>query len=133
MSRARSQTPYSSSHQGRRRGQVSASCSAANGMAVDKQGNLLVAVSSAPNSGSVIDVFAPGNPNPSKQFGGVFQPFMIDLDRGEHHLYVADYGSGNHDGGVFEFSYPSGTLVNKYTQGAASEAYGVAVNPPAPF
>jgi DNA-binding beta-propeller fold protein YncE len=103
------------------------------GMAVDKNGNLLVAVSAAPSSGSVVDVFAPGKTTPSAQIGGVFQPFMIALDRSEHHLYVADYGSGNHDGGVFEFSYPSGTLISKYVQGAASEAYGVAVNPPAPF
>jgi DNA-binding beta-propeller fold protein YncE len=103
------------------------------GMAIDRRGNLLVAVSAAPNSGSVVDVFPKGKTRPSVQFGGVFQPFMIDLDRGEHNLYVADYGSGNHDGAVFEFSYPVGTIVNKYTQGAASAAYGVAVNPPAPF
>jgi DNA-binding beta-propeller fold protein YncE len=103
------------------------------GMAIDLQGNLLVAVSTAPNSGSVVDVFPPGKTKPSAQFVGVFQPFMIALDRGEHHLYVADYGSGNHDGAVFEYAYPAGTLAGKYTQGAASEAYGVAVTPPAPF
>jgi DNA-binding beta-propeller fold protein YncE len=103
------------------------------GMAFDRNGNLIVAVSTAPISGSVIDVFPPGKTQPSAQFAGTFQPFMIDLDRSEHHLYVADYGSGNHDGAVFEYSYPTGTIIGKYTQGAASEAYGVAVNPPAPF
>jgi DNA-binding beta-propeller fold protein YncE len=102
------------------------------GMAFDTSGNLLVAVSKAPNSGSVVDVFAPGATMPSAQIGGVFQPFMIDFDQSKRHLYVADYGSGNHDGAVFEFAYPSGTLVGKYSQGAASAAYGVAVNPPAP-
>lgn len=99
------------------------------GMTFDNNGNLLVAISLAPNSGSVVDVFPPGQKNPSKQIGGVFQPIMLDFDRSKRHLYVADYGSGNHDGGVFEFAYPSGTLEEKYTQGAASGAYGVAVNP----
>jgi DNA-binding beta-propeller fold protein YncE len=103
------------------------------GMAVDQHGNLLVAVSTAPVSGSAVDVFPPGKTHPSAQFTGVFQPFMIALDRDERHLYVADYGSGNHDGAVFEFAYPTGTLIGKYTQGAASAAYGVAVNPPAPL
>ncbi len=101
------------------------------GMAFDSAGNLLVAVSAAPNSGSAVDIFAPGQTQPSTQIGGVFQPFMLDLDRSEHHLYVADFGSGNHDGAVFEFAYPSGNLISKYTHGAASAAYGVAVNPPA--
>jgi DNA-binding beta-propeller fold protein YncE len=101
------------------------------GMAFDSSGNLLVAVSEAPNSGSVVDVFAPGTTTPSKQIAGTFQPFMIALDKNRRHLYVADFGSGNHDGAVFEFAYPSGKLVNKYTQGGASAAYGVAVNPPA--
>ncbi len=102
------------------------------GMAFDAAGDLVVAVSMAPNSGSVIDVFPPGKTRPSKQFTGTFQPFMIAFDRAKQHLYVADFGSGNHDGGVFEFAYPSGTLVTEYTHGGASGAYGVAVNPPAP-
>lgn len=101
------------------------------GMAFDGSGNLLVAVSTAPRSGSVVDVFTPGSKTPSKQITGTFQPFMIAFDKNRRHLYVADIGSGNHDGAVFEFAYPSGTLVNKYTQGGASAAYGVAVNPPA--
>ena len=101
------------------------------GMAFDANGDLLVAVSAAPNSGSVIDVFPPGKTQPSKQIAGTFQPFMIAFDRSKRHLYVADFGSGNHDGGVFEFAYPSGTLVSKYAQGGATAAYGVAVNPPA--
>lgn len=103
------------------------------GMAFDSHGNLLVAVSMAPGSGSVVDIFPPGKTVPSAHIGGVFQPFMIDLDLSERHLYVADFGSGNHDGGVFVFSYPSGNLVAKYARGAASAAYGVAVNPPAPL
>ena len=103
------------------------------GMAFDSHGNLLVAVSMAPNSGSKVDVFPPGSTKPSAQIGGVFQPFMIDLDQSERHLYVADFGSGNHDGAVFEFSYPAGKLIGKYSQGAASVAYGIAVNPPAPL
>lgn len=101
------------------------------GMAIDRHGNLLVAVSAAPNSGSAVDIFAPGTTEPAAQFGGVFQPFMIDLDKTEQHLYVADIGSGNHDGAVFEYAYPSGKLVGKYTQGAASAAYGIALNPAA--
>jgi DNA-binding beta-propeller fold protein YncE len=101
------------------------------GMAFDASGNLLVAVSKAPGSGSVVDVFPPGSTTPSKQITGPFQPFMIDFDKTRRHLYVADFGSGNHDGAVFEFAYPSGKLVTKYTQGGASAAYGVAVNPPA--
>ena len=102
------------------------------GMAFDSSGNLVVAVSKAPGSGSVIDVFQPGKTSPSKQIFGTFQPFMIAFDKSKSHLYVADFGSGNHDGGVFEFAYPSGTLITEYTQGGASEPYGVAVNPPAP-
>jgi DNA-binding beta-propeller fold protein YncE len=101
------------------------------GMAFDSRGDLIVAVSKAPNSGSVIDVFPPGKTLPSKQITGTFQPFMLGLDKAQRHLYVADFGSGNHDGAVFEFAYPTGRLVNKYTQGGASGAYGVAVNPPA--
>lgn len=101
------------------------------GMAFDAHGNLIVAVSLAPNGASVVDVFPPGHTLPAKQIGGTFQPFMVDLDASQKHLYVADYGSGNHDGGVFEFSYPGGNLVNKYAQGGATGAYGVAVNPPA--
>ena len=101
------------------------------GMAFDGSGDLLVAVSVAPNSGSLVDVFPPGKTQPSKQISGTFQPFMIAFDRSKRHLYVADFGSGNHDGGVFEFAYPSGRLVFKYARGGASAAYGVALNPPA--
>jgi len=99
------------------------------GMAFDDAGDLLIADSSAPNQGSTVDVFAPGSSTPSKEIGGTFQPFMIALDAGNHHLYVADFGSGNHDGAVYEFGYPSGKLLTKYEQGAASGAYGVATNP----
>jgi sugar lactone lactonase YvrE len=103
------------------------------GMAFDARGDLLVAVSLAPGSGSVVDVFRPGTTTPSKKIGGTFQPFMIAFDKTLRNLYVADYGSGNHDGGVFEFAYPSGKLLNKYAQGGATASYGVAVNPPAPL
>jgi len=99
------------------------------GMTFDDSGNLLVAVSVAPNTGSVVDVFPPGHTMPSKAIAGTFQPFMIDFDKTRRHLYVADFGSGNHDGGVFEFAYPSGRVVTEYTHGGASAAYGVATNP----
>ena len=55
---------------------------------------------------------------------------MIALDKAQRHLYVADFGSGNHDGGVFEFTYPGGRLITKYTKGGAAAAYGVSVSPP---
>ena len=102
------------------------------GMAFDSAGDLVVAVSTAPGSGSTIDVFPPGKTKPSNQIAGTFQPFMIAFDKSKSHLYVADFGSGNHDGGVFEFAYPAGTLITEYTHGGASGAYGVAINPPAP-
>ncbi|HET9344015.1 MAG TPA: hypothetical protein VFO25_13995 [Candidatus Eremiobacteraceae bacterium] len=100
------------------------------GMAFDASGDLIVAVSTAPNSGSVVDVFAPGSKTPSKKITGTFQPFMIALDKSQRHLYVADFGSGNHDGGVFEYTYPAGRLVTKYSKGGASGAYGVGISPP---
>lgn len=95
------------------------------GIAFDTNGNLVVAVSRAPNGNSVIDVFGPGQTQPKKQITGTFQPFMVAFDHRRAHLYVADFGSGNHDGGVFEFAYPSGTLLNKYATGEATGAYGV--------
>jgi len=100
------------------------------GMAFDAGGDLIVAVSMAPNSGSVVDVFSPGSKTPFQKITGTFQPFMIALDKGQCHLYVADFGSGNHDGAVFEFTYPGGRLVTKYSKGGASGAYGVGVSPP---
>lgn len=101
------------------------------GMVFDNAGDLLVADSVAPNQGSSVDVFPPGSSTPSKTIGGTFQPFMIALDAGNHHLYVADFGSGNHDGAVYEFAYPSGRMLTAYRKGAAQGAYGVATNPAA--
>ncbi|MBV8197456.1 MAG: hypothetical protein JO263_04935, partial [Candidatus Eremiobacteraeota bacterium] len=98
------------------------------GLAIDRQGDLLVAVSTAPSPGSSIEVFPPGKIHPKYTITGVFQPFMLALGRDQHQLLVADFGSGNGDGGVFRFAYPSGTLLGKDTQGPAASAYGVALD-----
>ena len=97
------------------------------GLAVDSRGNLIVAVSNAPSSGSEIEIFGRGKRHPKQVLTGPFQPFMVALTPNEHRLYVADYGTGNNDGGVFVFSYPDGTELFKDTDGAAAGAYGVAV------
>lgn len=99
------------------------------GLAVDRSGNLVVAVSNAPNPGSAILVFAPGSKQPNMTIAGPFQPFMLAFSRNGARLFAADYGSGNNDGAVFVYSYPSGTLLFKDTQGAAADGYGVAVDP----
>ncbi len=99
------------------------------GLAIDRNGNLVVAVSNAPNPGSAIEVFAPGNTRPKKTITGPFQPFMLAFNRSERRLYAADYGSGNNDGGVFVYSYPRGTLLFKDNTGTAAGAYGVAIDP----
>jgi hypothetical protein len=57
---------------------------------------------------------------------------MVALSRSGSRLFVADYGTGNNDGGVFVYAYPAGTLLFKDTQGAAAGAYGVAIDPSAP-
>lgn len=97
------------------------------GLAIDRHGNLIVAVSAAPNSGSEIEIFARGKKQPKQVLTGPFQPFMLTLDRDERRLYVADYGTGNNDGGVFVYSYPDGAELFEDTNGAAAGAYGVAV------
>jgi sugar lactone lactonase YvrE len=99
------------------------------GLAVDSAGNLIVAVSNAPSPGSNIEVFAPGKKHPKLTMSGPFQPFMLALTRNQGRLFVADYGSGNNDGAVFVYAYPSGTLLFKDTQGTAAGAYGVALDP----
>jgi hypothetical protein len=99
------------------------------GLAVDQQGNLVVAISNAPSPGSTIDVFASGAKQPKLKMTGPFQPFMLAFSRNGRRLFAADYGSGNNDGGVFVYSYPDGTLLFKDTQGAAAGAYGVAIDP----
>jgi hypothetical protein len=102
------------------------------GLAIDGHGDLIVAVSNAPNSGSSIEVFAPGQKRPKLTITGPFQPFMVALSRSGRRLFVADYGTGNNDGGVFVYAYPAGTLLFKDTQGTAAGAYGVAIDPSAP-
>jgi DNA-binding beta-propeller fold protein YncE len=97
------------------------------GLAFDNAGDLIVAVSNAPSSGSEIEIFAPHSKMPKQVLTGPFQPFMLALSPNQQRLYVADYGSGNNDGGVWVFSYPSGSLLYKDTNGAAAGAYGVAV------
>ncbi|MBV9648459.1 MAG: hypothetical protein JO043_13410 [Candidatus Eremiobacteraeota bacterium] len=99
------------------------------GIALDARNNLIVAVSKAPGSGSDVEVYPPGAKQPSLRLPGPFQPFMLTLDPNGNRLYVADYGSGNNDGGVWVFSYPSGRQLYKDTQGTAAGAYGVAFDP----
>jgi sugar lactone lactonase YvrE len=99
------------------------------GLAVDRAGNLVVAVSYAPGPGSLIEVFAPGSTQLKMTMTGPFQPFMLAFSRNGRRLFAADFGSGNDDGGVFEFSYPWGTLIAKYTKGAGASGYGVAIDP----
>jgi sugar lactone lactonase YvrE len=99
------------------------------GLAVDRAGNLVVAVSNAPSPGSLIEVFAPGSTQLKMTMSGPFQPFMLAFSRNGARLFAADFGSGNDDGGVFEYAYPAGTLINKDTQGAGASAYGVAIDP----
>lgn len=101
------------------------------GLAIDHAGNLIVAVSNAPSSGSEIEIFAPGAKQPKQILMGPFQPFMLALSPDNRRLYAADYGTGNNDGGVFVYKYPAGTLLFKDTNGAAAGAYGLAVDPPA--
>jgi hypothetical protein len=97
------------------------------GLVIDSRGNLIVAVSNAPSSGSEIEIFARGKKHPKQVLTGPFQPFMLALGRDERRLYVADYGTGNNDGGVWVFSYPDGAQLFEDTNGAAAGAYGVAV------
>lgn len=97
------------------------------GLAFDAQGNLIVAVSNAPSSGSEIEIFAPHSKVPKQVLTGPFQPFMVALSPNQQRLYVADYGTGNNDGGVFVYQYPGGSLLYEDTNGAAAGAYGVAV------
>lgn len=99
------------------------------GLAVDAAGNLVVAISTAPNAGSSIDVFAPGATQPKAVFTGPFQPFMLAFDRSKRRLFVADYASGNNDGAIFVYAYPQGKLLYKDSQGKAAGAYGVALDP----
>jgi len=94
------------------------------GIIVDPSGNLIVAVSIA-NSGSDIEIYPPGTTTPSQRFYGPSQPMMLALNPNANRLYVADYGTGNNDGAVFVFSYPSGSLRSKDTQGAAESPFGV--------
>jgi sugar lactone lactonase YvrE len=98
------------------------------GLAIDPRGNLVVAVSKAPSPGSLIEIFPPGKTQPKKTIKGTFQPFMLALGKSGRALFVADYGSGNGDGGVFEFAYPSGRLIVKDAQGPAASAYGLAID-----
>jgi sugar lactone lactonase YvrE len=98
------------------------------GIAVDAAGNLIVAVSTAPSPGSSIEVFAPGKTHPKETLSGPFQPFMVALSPDNGKLFVADYASGNNDGGVFVYDYSAGTLLYEDKQGAAAGAYGVAVS-----
>jgi len=98
------------------------------GLAIDANGNRIVAVSNAPSPGSEIQVFSPGARHPKRELTGPFQPFMLALAPNGRRLFVADYGSGNNDGGVFVYAYPSGTLLFKDTHGTAAGAYGVAVD-----
>jgi sugar lactone lactonase YvrE len=102
--------------------------SSPHGLAIDRQGNLIVAASKAPSPGSDIEVYAPGQTQPKQKISGVFQPFMLALSADGHHLFAADFGSGNNDGAVFKYDYPSGKLVTKDNQGAAASAYGVALD-----
>jgi hypothetical protein len=97
------------------------------GVAVDPQGNLLVAVSKAPR-GSYIEIFPPGSTQRKQLITAGRQLFMLALDKHSRRLYAADFGTGNGDGGVFEFAYPSGTLITKDDQGPAGSAYGVAID-----
>lgn len=99
------------------------------GLAIDARENLIVAVSKAPGSGSDIEIFAPGSTKPKKTISGPFQPFMLALSGNGDRLFAADFGSGNGDGAVFKFAYPSGKLIVKDTQGPAAFAYGVAIDP----
>jgi hypothetical protein len=101
------------------------------GLAIDSVGDRIVAVSNAPSPGSSIEVFAPGQRHPKLTITGLFQPFMVALSRGQTRLFAADYGSGNNDGAVFVFTYPTGKLLFKDTQGTAAGAYGVALDPSA--
>jgi sugar lactone lactonase YvrE len=98
------------------------------GLAIDARGDLIVAVSNAPGSGSNVEVFAPRARHPKKTLTGPFQPFMLALSRDQRRLFVADYGSGNNDGAIFVYAYPSGHLLYKDVHGAAAGAYGVAVS-----
>jgi sugar lactone lactonase YvrE len=98
------------------------------GLAIDGRGNLIVAVSKAPGSGSDIEIFAPGSTTPKKKISGPFQPFMLALGSNGRRLFAADFGSGNGDGAVFKYAYPSGKLIAKDTQGPAAYGYGVAID-----
>jgi DNA-binding beta-propeller fold protein YncE len=98
---------------------------APHGIIVDTNGNLLVAVSVAPSSESDVEIYPPGATHPSQRFYGPLQPMMLALNPNQNRLYVADYGSGSNNGAVFVFSYPSGSLRSKDTQGAAQAPYGV--------
>ncbi|MGA8097837.1 MAG: NHL repeat-containing protein, partial [Candidatus Cybelea sp.] len=95
------------------------------GIAVDKQGNLLIV-----NQGTrAIDVFPPGATSPSKTITkGLEQPTLISLNKRQDKLYAADDGiSGN--GTVRVFSYPAAKLIDTITFPQFGAPFGVALSP----
>lgn len=92
------------------------------GDAIDSSGDVVVADQGSP---AAVYVFPPGSTKASLTItDGLEDPFRINFDKGDKHLYVADPAVS----AVLVYAYPSGTLVNKITSGISS-AYGVAISP----
>lgn len=83
----------------------------AGGMAIDKNGNLLV----CDQNSAAIDVIPPPYTSVSKTFGSGFAiPFHITINAKNTQAYVADYSTGE----VYVLGYPSGNTIA--TLGAAN-------------
>jgi DNA-binding beta-propeller fold protein YncE len=97
------------------------------GIVLDQGGNIVLNDELAPAT----DVYAPPNWQLTGSFGKTGIPLYLALDQSESSIYVAD-GSG---GAVYQYAYPSGTLVNTISAGwsGSSPPYGVAVSPAAPL
>jgi sugar lactone lactonase YvrE len=92
------------------------------GIAVDKQGNVLI----ANQGGASVEVFPPGSTTPSMTItDGLEQPLLISLDKKQSKLYVADAGlTGN--GTVRIYSYPAGALFDTITFPRFGVPFGIA-------
>ena len=91
----------------------------AGGATVDANGDLVF----ADQAHSLVDVFPPGQTQPSQQIGGFSIAYQIALNRKHTHLYVSAPS-----GAVAEVTYPAGVLLKTITNSLGG-AYGVATSP----
>lgn len=104
----------------------------AHGLAFDRAGDLLVVDCGAPSAPSAVYVYPPGWKSPSRSFTGrLRQPFALALDQRGERIFLADnLEGGRHVGSVHEYRFSDGKELTPESRGAASTAYGVALDPP---